>query len=199
MRKVVEEEDREGEIVTTYALRISRLYHAGERHTPGRHRPARATALFRPAAERRPGRLLAAGLVVDGLEEPTFPTGSPAKRPLSWENLAEFPPVLVVRARPGGIGSSARGRRASHVSRTAHTMKERLNRYSKWRRKARGLIILTTTKIPTADAVAAAVAALPAVPKKRGSRRLWPIVASSGRAEETGRSVRYLNYSSPPA
>jgi hypothetical protein len=41
---------------------------------------------------------LAAGFVLDGLEEPAFPpAGEP--RPLSWDSYSQIPPVLAVRMR----------------------------------------------------------------------------------------------------
>ena len=45
----------------------------------------------------------AAGFVLDGLEEPVLPEGAEGrppswgKRPFSWENFRDIPPVLVCR------------------------------------------------------------------------------------------------------
>lgn len=48
------------------------------------------------------GPCFAAGLVIDGVEEPAFgPEHSVPDRPLSWLNYTDVPPVLVVRARSG--------------------------------------------------------------------------------------------------
>ena len=44
------------------------------------------------------GPFLAAGLVLDGLEEPAF-AAPDASEPLDWSGLPEFPPVLVARLR----------------------------------------------------------------------------------------------------
>jgi SAM-dependent methyltransferase len=44
------------------------------------------------------GPFLAAGLVLDGLEEPAFPAAD-AGEELNWSGLPEFPPVLVGRLR----------------------------------------------------------------------------------------------------
>lgn len=42
----------------------------------------------------------AAGLAVDGREEPAFgPEHAVPDRPLSWLNYTDVPPVLVIRAR----------------------------------------------------------------------------------------------------
>ena len=44
----------------------------------------------------------AAGLILDGLEEPAFSEAdAEPERPLSWSNFSQFPPVLVGRLRPG--------------------------------------------------------------------------------------------------
>ena len=42
---------------------------------------------------------LAAGLVVDGIDEPTFPPEIVSDQPFAWENYREIPPVLAVRWR----------------------------------------------------------------------------------------------------
>lgn len=46
------------------------------------------------------GEAFAAGLVVDGLEEPGFPPADPETvRPLSWSSVWQLPPVLAIRLR----------------------------------------------------------------------------------------------------
>ncbi|MEM7028668.1 MAG: class I SAM-dependent methyltransferase [Chloroflexota bacterium] len=46
------------------------------------------------------GAGFSAGLVLDGLEEPSFdPETADAARPLSWDHLWQFPPVIVGRMR----------------------------------------------------------------------------------------------------
>jgi SAM-dependent methyltransferase len=45
------------------------------------------------------GTFLAAGMVLDGIEEPSFP-GSTDRSALHWESLPEIPPVLCCRFRP---------------------------------------------------------------------------------------------------
>ena len=62
--------------------------------------PAPHWYLHRPLAALL-GPCFAAGLVVDGLEEPAFtPEQAGPDRLLSWLNYTNLPPVLVVRARP---------------------------------------------------------------------------------------------------
>ena len=46
------------------------------------------------------GECFASGFIVDAIEEPAFPPGTPAKNTFSWAKRTEIPPVLVVRMRP---------------------------------------------------------------------------------------------------
>jgi 2-polyprenyl-3-methyl-5-hydroxy-6-metoxy-1,4-benzoquinol methylase len=45
------------------------------------------------------GACFKSGFMLDGMEEPTFESGSPAKHALSWSNYPEIPPVLAARMR----------------------------------------------------------------------------------------------------
>ena len=97
--KVNEEVDREGEIVTQHAVKVSSYL------TPtvskgqaiiGQpvpqyyfHRPL--SVLFRHCFQ--------AGFVIDGLEEQAFKGEVQPNRSFSWANYPEIPPVLVVRLR----------------------------------------------------------------------------------------------------
>jgi hypothetical protein len=45
------------------------------------------------------GACFAAGFALDGLEEPAFGADDVGKRPLSWLNFQQIPPVLVARLR----------------------------------------------------------------------------------------------------
>lgn len=98
---VAEQQDREGEIVTIYSVKVSGYMRpivargAGIRGQPKPHlyfhRPLQA--LF--------GAAFAAGFILDGLEERAFPPDHPpGKHPVSWGgNFYEIPPVLVARMR----------------------------------------------------------------------------------------------------
>jgi 2-polyprenyl-3-methyl-5-hydroxy-6-metoxy-1,4-benzoquinol methylase len=93
---VAEREDREGELRTTHAVKVSgylSLEPAKGVGIPGQpvphyyfHRPLSVlfSACFR------------AGFVLTGLEEPAFPERNTAG-PLTWESLPDIPPVLVAR------------------------------------------------------------------------------------------------------
>ena len=98
----VEEAPLNGEMVTTYSIKITQYLHSvpqkgiGIVGEPVSHyyfdRPLHVlfNACFR------------AGLVLDGLEEPTFDhphDGSQSRRLLSWINYHEIPPALVARLR----------------------------------------------------------------------------------------------------
>jgi SAM-dependent methyltransferase len=97
---VAEEVDDEGEIETTYSVKISRYmtsYHA------------RGLALFNQPKPQlyfeRPLQYyfklgFENGFVVDGFEERAFPPEQPSPTPLSWGGqFSEIPPVLVARMR----------------------------------------------------------------------------------------------------
>ncbi|HLW02972.1 MAG TPA: class I SAM-dependent methyltransferase [Ktedonobacterales bacterium] len=96
---VLEEEDREGEIVTTAGVKISRYL------TPTAHQGV--AIIGQPAAQyyfERPLHVLftscfRAGFALDGLEEPSSGPEQPGSRPLSWATLNEIPPFLVARMR----------------------------------------------------------------------------------------------------
>ena len=97
-RLVVEEENHDGELVQVFSVKVSRYSRpwveraAGMRGQPHAHlyinRPL--NALFAP--------LFAAGLALDGLEEPTFERAD-SPGPLNWQQLHDLPPVLVARFR----------------------------------------------------------------------------------------------------
>jgi len=99
LKRVIEEEDREGQIVDVYAIKISG-YATPETYrglgiigqpTPQYyfHRPL--NVLF--------GACFRAGFVMDALAEPTFSADAKPNRPFSWENYREIPPVLIARLR----------------------------------------------------------------------------------------------------
>lgn len=55
------------------------------------------------------GECFAAGFVVDALEEPAFPPGTPAKNPFSWAKRPDIPPAVVVRCRVPSPGTPGEG------------------------------------------------------------------------------------------
>jgi len=97
MRKVVEEEDRGGELVTTYAVKISRYISPTTAKGLGMIGQPLPQLYFDRPLSLILGACFAAGFFLDGLEEPVFPEGADANRPFSWENFREIPAVLVAR------------------------------------------------------------------------------------------------------
>ncbi|HOR01401.1 MAG TPA: methyltransferase domain-containing protein [Anaerolineae bacterium] len=100
---VAEEEDHGGQVVTTYSVKVSGYL------TPAVN--AGVAMIGQPVPQPyfdRPlqvllGACFAAGLVLDGLEERSFPPEDVGgNTPLSWNGrYSEIPPVLVARARRG--------------------------------------------------------------------------------------------------
>jgi SAM-dependent methyltransferase len=101
IEKLAEEEDRDGDLVTRFAVKVPRYLTPGRRvgvamvgqprPHPYFHRPL--AALLAPA--------FAAGLVLDGMEERAFaPENRGGTQPLSWNGrFSEIPPALVLRLR----------------------------------------------------------------------------------------------------
>jgi SAM-dependent methyltransferase len=99
MTKVAEEDDREGQIATRYAVKVSSYITPAAFKGLGVigqplpqyyfHRPL--SLLFKECFQ--------AGFILDGLEEPVFDLETDVRRALSWANFKEIPPALVVRMR----------------------------------------------------------------------------------------------------
>ncbi len=98
-RLTLEEEERDGALVVTPAVKVVRYMTPGASKGIGiRGQPVPQTyfhrplhALFRPFFDR--------GFVLDGLEETAF-AGDAEERPrLTWDSFPEIPPVLAVRLR----------------------------------------------------------------------------------------------------
>lgn len=99
LKRVAEEEDRDGQIVDVYAIKISGYA------TPETYRglgiigqPVPQFYFHRPLNVLL-GACFRAGFVLDALEEPTFSADAKPNRPFSWENYREIPPVLIARLR----------------------------------------------------------------------------------------------------
>ncbi len=97
---MMEQEDRDGEMVTTYSVKVSKYLGLG---------PHKGLAVIgQPVPQYyfdRPLHVLfnscfRAGFALDGLEEPAFGPEVQGSRQLSWDgNFKEIPPVLVARLR----------------------------------------------------------------------------------------------------
>lgn len=100
--RMAEEEDREGKIVTTYAVKMrGYMTPVTARGLALRNQVAPHIYFDRPLHEVF-GAAFVAGFVMDAFEERAFPPDQPqGDNPLSWgSNYSEFPPVLVARLAP---------------------------------------------------------------------------------------------------
>jgi 2-polyprenyl-3-methyl-5-hydroxy-6-metoxy-1,4-benzoquinol methylase len=97
-----EETTINGELVTTYSIKVTRYLHKGpEKGIAIIGQPVSQYYFDRPLHELF-NACFRAGLVMDGLEEPAFNhphDGSQVSRLFSWANYHQIPPVLVARLR----------------------------------------------------------------------------------------------------
>lgn len=99
-RFLVESEDRNGELVDTYALKITNYLHTQPQQGAGSPGEPNPHYYFHRPLHVLLNTAFAAGWVMDGIEEPEIEAGLPTKRLLSWFNYIHFPPILAVRLRP---------------------------------------------------------------------------------------------------
>lgn len=98
--QLVERKDREGEIVTSYAVKVRDYLDLAPTKGIGIvGQPVPHYYFDRPLSVLL-GEAFRAGFVLDGLEEPRDPTPPRPDRPLGWENMPGIPPALVARLRP---------------------------------------------------------------------------------------------------
>jgi 2-polyprenyl-3-methyl-5-hydroxy-6-metoxy-1,4-benzoquinol methylase len=99
MAQMAEQEDRDGEIVTTYSVKVWGYMTPRVAHGLAMRDQPRKQLLFHRPLEALLGASFRAGFVLDGLEERAFPPDHPPGRnPLSWSGrFSEIPPVLVAR------------------------------------------------------------------------------------------------------
>jgi SAM-dependent methyltransferase len=98
---VAELEDRQGEIVTEYSVKVRSYMTSTTAHGTGIVGQPRPHLYFDRPLHLLLAPAFEAGLVLDGLEERAFPSSHPpGSSPLSWGgNYSEIPPVLVARLR----------------------------------------------------------------------------------------------------
>ena len=104
MAQVAEMEDREGEIVTVYSVKVYSYITPTVAHAAAMHGQPEPQLIFHRPLQVLLGAAFGAGFVLDGLEERAFPSDHPTGRnPLSWGgNYSQIPPVLVARLRLPG-------------------------------------------------------------------------------------------------
>jgi 2-polyprenyl-3-methyl-5-hydroxy-6-metoxy-1,4-benzoquinol methylase len=97
---VLERGDSNGQIYSNHTLKISEyLYLASSKGAGAPNEPNPHYYYHRPLHELL-GEAFAAGLVMDGIEEPAFPRDeSKMKGCISWDTLWQIPPVLAGRLR----------------------------------------------------------------------------------------------------
>jgi SAM-dependent methyltransferase len=96
----IEQADQNGKLVITRALKFEAYLDIPPVKAVGaRNEPAPHYYYHRPLHQLL-GEAFAAGLLLDGLEEPAF-TAEQARpeRPLVWDNYPQFPPVMAARFR----------------------------------------------------------------------------------------------------
>lgn len=98
---VAEMEETEGGIVRRHAVKVFGYLQSTVRRGWALHDQPNPHPFYHRPLQELFGAGFAAGLLLDGLEESSFPANHPPRRdPLSWgANLCEIPPVLVGRMR----------------------------------------------------------------------------------------------------
>ena len=98
---VAETEDRDGDIVTAYSVKVSNYISPKISQAAAIRGQPKPQLVFHRPLQVLLGAGFDAGFVLDGLEERVFPPDHPiGKNPLGWgPNFSEIPPVLVARMR----------------------------------------------------------------------------------------------------
>lgn len=97
-RLALEEDDREGQLVETYSVKVINYLDVPAVKGVGMPGEPAPHYYFHRPLSRLFGACFAAGFVLDGLEEPVFGPEDEAGRPLGWANFKTVPPVLAARA-----------------------------------------------------------------------------------------------------
>jgi SAM-dependent methyltransferase len=98
---LVERDDYQGDGAVTFTVRVRQYRNMAPQKGIGIVGQPQPHYYFHRPLHNLLGTCFAAGMVLDGLEEPVFatPSASPAPR---WDNFGEIPPVLVARLRVPG-------------------------------------------------------------------------------------------------
>lgn len=105
----MELEDRNGQLLTIRTVKIAAYLDIPPTKAVGaRNEPAPHNYYHRPLHQLL-GEAFAAGLVLDGLEEPAFSSkDAPSAHSLTWDHFEQIPPVLAGRLRINLINSGTR-------------------------------------------------------------------------------------------
>lgn len=105
VRKMLTEEDRDGQIVETRGVVVTQYLTPTVTRGQGIiGQPQPHYGFDRPLFVLL-GACFAAGFVLDGLEEPPFDGSSPSPRWFGWSNYPEIPSQLIFRLRPAALSS----------------------------------------------------------------------------------------------
>jgi 2-polyprenyl-3-methyl-5-hydroxy-6-metoxy-1,4-benzoquinol methylase len=97
---VAVQEDRDGHVQTHHFLKLEGYLDVPPTKAAGAPGEPNPHHLYHRPLHELLGEAFAVGFVLDGLEEPSFgPEHANPAHPLSWDNLWQFPPVLVGRLR----------------------------------------------------------------------------------------------------
>jgi len=99
IRRVVEEEDRQGEIVVQHNIKITGYIQPRTDRGLGIIGQPIAQYYFHRPISQVYSTAFQNGFILDGIEEPVFGPEDEGKRPFSWANFRGIPPVLVSRMR----------------------------------------------------------------------------------------------------
>jgi 2-polyprenyl-3-methyl-5-hydroxy-6-metoxy-1,4-benzoquinol methylase len=96
---VGEKEDRGGDIVTTYSVKVHDYIHTTTSHGVAIRGQPRPQLIFHRPLQALLAPAFDAGFVLDALQEPAFPPDHPPGRgPLGWgANFSGIPPALIAR------------------------------------------------------------------------------------------------------
>jgi hypothetical protein len=97
---MVEETDVESEVITTFSVKVAHCSVPSVKKGTGiRGQPVPHLYFHRPLSLLL-SACFAAGIMLDGLEEPTFAESSADPAHVSWSGFTDIPPVLAARLRP---------------------------------------------------------------------------------------------------
>ena len=98
---MAEREDKDGEMFTTYSVKVTGYQSPSVKMGLALHGQQRPQPYFHRPLQMLLGAGFAAGFAVNGLEERAFPPDHPKGRSsLGWgPEFSEIPPVMVVRMR----------------------------------------------------------------------------------------------------